>query len=149
MVGSLTATVVSATVLTTLTWRHTVPPAVGTVLAFIAGALVNFAVFRFWTWRHTMIRQARAIGRDFAKFSMIAVATAAIASGTTTLAGRYADHAGLDPFDRTLLIDGAYFGAFAVMFFAKFLILDRFVFGERSRRPADVAGDQVETTTPA
>ncbi len=146
-VGSLTASVVSAIVLTSLSWHHTVPPAVATLLAFVAGALVNFTVFRFWAWRHTLIREAGAVGRDFAKFSAVAVVTALIAAGTTTFAGRYADHAGFSSAQRSLLIDGCYFGAFAVMFVLKFLILDRFVFNEH--RQPDTARDHVENTTAA
>lgn len=146
-VGSLTASVVSAIVLTSLSWRHTVPPAVATILAFVAGALVNFSVFRFWTWRHTLVRQAGALGRDFVRFSAVAVVTALIAAGATTLAGRYADHGGLSPAERSLLINGCYFGSFAVMFVLKYLILDRFVFNERHRR--DTSRDQVENTTAA
>jgi putative flippase GtrA len=146
-VGSLTASVVSAIVLTSLSWRHTVPPAVATVIAFVAGALVNFTVFRFWAWRHTLIRKAGAVGRDFARFSAVAAVTALIAAGATTLAGRHADHAGFSSAQRSLLINGCYFGAFAVMFVLKFLILDRFVFNERHR--AEISRDQVENTTAA
>ncbi len=146
-VGSLTASVVSAIVLTTLSWHHTVPPAVATVIAFVAGALVNFTVFRFWAWRHTLVRAAGAIGRDFVRFSAVAVVTALIAAGATTLAGRYADHSGFSSAQRSLLIDACYFGSFAVMFVLKFLILDRFVFNERHR--PDTSRDQVENTTPA
>ena len=132
-VGSLSASVVSAIVLTSLSWHHTVPPAAATVVTFVAGALVNFTVFRFWAWRHTLIREVGAVGRDFVKFSAVAIVTALIAAGTTTLAGRYADHSGLSSAQRTLLIDGSYFGTFAVMFLIKFVILDRFVFNEHRR----------------
>jgi putative flippase GtrA len=151
-VGSLSASVVSAILLTSLSWHHTVAPAVATVIAFVAGALVNFSVFRFWAWRHTLIPEAGAVGRDFAKFSAVAVVTALIAAGTTTLAGRYADHAGFSSAQRSLLIDGCYFGAFAVMFLLKFLILDRFVFNEH-RQPdsesAHVEHPAAAVTTPA
>ncbi len=144
-VGSATASVVSAIVLAALTWRHTVPTPVATVIAFVAGALVNFSVYRFWAWRHTVTRKARALSKDFAMYAVVAVASFFGAVGTTTLAGRYAAHAGLDPLARTLLLEGSYFFAFAVMFVAKFLILDRFVFVARHR--AEVSRDQVETTT--
>ena len=146
-VGSLTASLVSAIVLTGLSWHHTVSPAVTTVIAFVAGALVNFSIFRFWAWRHTLVREAGALGRDFARYSAVAVVTALIAAAATTFAGRYADHAGFSSAQRSLLIDGCYFGVFGVMFVLKFLILDRFVFNERHR--PDTARDQVESTTSA
>jgi putative flippase GtrA len=145
-VGSVTASIVSAIVLTGLSWRHTVPPAVATVIAFVTGALVNFAVYRFWAWRHTLVREIGALGRDFAKFSAVAVVTALIAAGATTFAGRYADHAGFSSAQRSLLIDVCYFGVFGVMLALKFVILDRFVFNEHHR--VDTSRDQVENTTP-
>jgi len=146
-VGSAIASIVSAIVLAALVHGHHVTPAVASICAFIAGALVNFAIYRFWAWRHTITRAAAAIGKDFVKYAVIAVSTAAIATGTTFLAGRYADHAGLGSDMRVLLLEGSYFAAFAVMFVVKFLILDRYVFVQRHR--AEVSRDQVENTTPA
>ena len=146
-VGSATASLVSFIVLAVVSWDRSVPDAVASVIAFIAGALVNFCVYRFWAWRHTVTREAKALGRDFGRYAVIAVSTALIATGTTTLAGRYADHAGLGSAARTLLLEGSYFSAFALMFVVKFLLLDRFVFAARHR--ADVSRDQVENTTPA
>ena len=146
-VGSATASLVSFIVLAVVSWDRSVPDAVASVIAFIAGALVNFCVYRFWAWRHTVTRKAKALGRDFGRYAVIAVSTALIATGTTTLAGRYADHAGLGSAARTLLLEGSYFSAFALMFVVKFLLLDRFVFAARHR--ADVSRDQVENTTPA
>jgi hypothetical protein len=117
-------------------------PRGATVISFCAGALVNFLTFRFWAWRSGSqprlgpdeggpSRRAvgGAVGRDFVKFAVVAVATALVALGATTLADGYARHAGLDPTTRTIVVEGSYFGAFALMFVAKFLVLDRFVFG--------------------
>ena len=145
--GSAVASAVSAIVLAVLVHGHHVQPAVASIIAFIAGAVVNFALYRFWAWRHTVTRAAKAIGKDFARYAVIAVSTALIATGTTSIAGVYADRAGLGSGQRTLLLEGSYFGAFALMFVAKFLILDRYVFVHRHR--ADVSRDQVENTTPA
>jgi putative flippase GtrA len=139
-VGSAIASVVSAAVLAATAWTSIVAPAVSSVIAFIAGALVNFAVYRFWAWPHTVTRAVAAIGRDFARYAVIAVSTAAVATGATYVAGEYADHAALGSAARTLLLEGSFFGAFAVMFAAKFVILDRYVFVHRRAETASDAG---------
>jgi len=130
-VGSAIASLVSAVVLAVTAWTSVVAPAVASVVAFVAGAVVNFVVYRFWAWRHTVTRAIATIGRDLAGYAVIAVSTAVIATGATYLAGRYADHAALGSAARTLLLEGAYFGVFAVMFAVKFVILDRYVFVHR------------------
>jgi putative flippase GtrA len=146
-VGSAIASAVSAVVLAVTAWTSIVAPAVASVVAFVAGAIVNFAVYRFWAWRHTVTRAVAAIGRDFAGYAVIAVSTAALATGATYLAGRYADHAALGSAARTLLLEGSYFGVFALMFAAKFVILDRYVFVHRRAEPARDAGTHAPEPT--
>jgi putative flippase GtrA len=119
-------------------------PAASSVVAFCAGALVAFVINRLWAWQR---RNTTGIGRDFVRYWIVAIATALIALGCTTLADRYAHGAGLDKFDRTVIVEAAYFGSYAVTFVAKFLLLDRFVFGPRDRVPR--SRDQVENTTRA
>jgi putative flippase GtrA len=135
-VGSLVASLISAAALA-LVYRAGAGPRIATIVAFCAGAAVNFAIFRFWAWRDT----AGRIGHDLARFAVVAVGTALIALGTTSLADGYARDAGLDETVRTLVVEGSYFGAFAAMFVVKFVVLDRFVFNRRDR-----SRDQVDTT---
>jgi putative flippase GtrA len=153
-VGSAVASAVSAITLALVYHAIGTGPQVASLTAFIAGALVNFLLYRFWAWRATLTPDAerpRRFAGDVLKYSAVAVTTALVALGTTTLADHYARAHHLADGDRTLLVEGSYFGAFAVMFVAKFVVLDRFVF--TSAKDDDdatrLSRSQVETTTRA
>jgi putative flippase GtrA len=146
-VGSAAASVVSAATLAGAYQGIGLGPRVSSSSAFCAGAVVNFLIGRFWAWRATVDPGAAAVRRDFLRYAVVAVATALVALATTTVADRWARAAGLSAAMRTLVVEGSYFGAFAVMFIAKFLILDRYVF--RARDNSVRSRDQVENTTPA
>ena len=146
-VGSATASAVSAVTLAAAYQGIGLDPRVSSISAFCAGALVNFLIYRFWAWRATVEAGAAAVRRDFLKFAVVATGTALVALATTTIADAWARSAGLSTGLRTLVVEGSYFGAFAVMFIAKFLILDRYVF--RARAASARSRDQVENTTPA
>jgi putative flippase GtrA len=113
-----------------------------TVAGFCAGALVAFVVNRVWSWQ---LREASGVGRDFVRYWVVSIVTFLIALACTTIANAYAH--GLDQVTRTLVIEAAYFGSYAVTFVAKFVLLDRFVFGSSNREPRSRA--QVENTTRA
>jgi putative flippase GtrA len=136
-VGSALASVTSAITLAVVFHALGAGPQVASITAFIGGALVNFLLYRFWAWRAT-IQETRMTG-DVLKFSLVAVATALVALSATTIADHYAKAEDLSGWVRTLVIEGAYFGSFAVMFVAKFLVLDRFVFSARKRSAATEA----------
>lgn len=146
--GSAVASVTSAMVLAAAYRGFGTGPRVASTIAFVAGAIVNFLIYRFWAWK---LRDRAGVGRDFWKFAIVSVTTALIALGTTTLADAYARQAGFSGTERTLIVEAAYFGAFGVMFVAKFLVLDRFVFNARPRSANDLerSRDQVESTTRA
>jgi putative flippase GtrA len=151
-VGSAVASAVSAITLALVYHAIGSGPQVASVTAFIAGALVNFLLYRFWAWRATLTPDAerpRRFAGDVIKYSAVAVTTALVALGTTTLADHYARAHDLTDGDRTLLVEASYFGAFAVMFVAKFVVLDRFVF-RSAKDDVDatlLSRSQVETTT--
>jgi putative flippase GtrA len=146
-VGSAAASVVSAISFAVLYQGIGLGPRASSIISFAGGALVNFLVYRFWAWRATADAGGRAVRRDFLKYAVIAVTTALVAVGTTTIADKWARSAGLSGSLRTLVVEASYFGAFGVMFIAKFLILDRYVF--RAREASARSRDQVENTTPA
>ncbi len=151
-IGSAVASTVSALTLAFVYHGIGSGPQVASITAFIAGALVNFLLYRFWAWRSAMPahESAKRFTGDVLKYVVVAACTAVVALATTSIADHYAraDHLGDDA--RTLIVEGSYFGAFAVMFVAKFLVLDRFVFtsgkGSEDRR---LSRSQVETTTRA
>lgn len=117
--------------------------ALATIAGFCSGALVAFIVNRVWSWQ---VRDVTGVGRDFVRYWVVSIVTFLIALSCTTIADRYARSAGLDQLLRTSVIEGAYFGSYAVTFVAKYVLLDRFVFGSaRDRR----SRAQVENTTRA
>jgi putative flippase GtrA len=125
-VGSVAATVVSAVVFA-LGYRWLgLGPRSTSVAAFACGAVVNFVVNRFWAWDR---RRLPGLGRDLASYAVIALLTAGGAAGITTLAERYAVRVGASENYRAVLVEVAYFGAYALMFGVKFVLLDRLVFG--------------------
>jgi putative flippase GtrA len=142
--SSVVASLVSAATLAGAYHVFHLGPA-SSVLAFVAGALVAFAMNRLWAWQH---HERAGLGRQFGRYVIVAVITGLIAFGCTSVADRYADSAHLDGLMRLLVVEGAYFGSFAVTLVAKFVVLDRFVFNTSSSR-AIRSRDQVENTTRA
>jgi putative flippase GtrA len=128
--GSVLATLTSAVVFP-LVYRaaHAGPP-IATFAAFAAGAAVSFAVNRFWTWNR---RQRAGMGRDLFGFLAVAGSVAILAAVATSITDFYANRAGVDSNHRTVLVETAYLGTYAVMFLVKFLLLDRLVFRTRDR----------------
>jgi putative flippase GtrA len=110
--------------------------------AFVAGATVAFVINRTWAWQR---HDKSGLGRDIARYSVVAIGTAVVATIGTSIADHYAVRAGLGPDARTLVQEGAYFGSYTLTFVAKFLLLDRFVFV----RADEDSRDQVENTTSA
>jgi putative flippase GtrA len=142
-VSSAAASATSAITLAAL-YLAGVAAAVATVAAFCAGALVSFVISRFWAWRHSLRREATAIARNLAGYIAVVVTTALIATGAAVITDHATRQAGFAANTRALLIEVAYFGAFAVTFVAKFLVLDRYVFAGSERR----SRAQVDRTTP-
>jgi putative flippase GtrA len=116
---------------------------VAAVAAFVTGATVAFIVNRFWAWRG---RETDSAGRDLVRYWLVVVATAVIALACTHFADAYAKDHGLTGAIRTVVVEGAYFGSYAVTFVAKFFVLDRFVFTSTRALRSRV---QVENTTRA
>lgn len=144
-IGSGCASATSAATLWLLYHEAGASTTVSSTAAFCAGAVVNFVIYRFWAWRATVRKEVGALGRDLAGFAIVAVTTALFAVATTGLTDRAARHAGISADTRGLLVEGAYFGAFAVTFAFKFIALDRWVFAGTARR----SRTQVDTTTRA
>ena len=141
--GSVLASVVSAATIVVGYGIIGLGASISAVVAFITGASVAFVVNRFWAWRE---RTSRGAGRDLVRYWLVAVVTALIALTCTQLADHYAAGAGLTGFIRTAVVEGAYFGSYAVTFVAKYFVLDRFVFSpDRELR----SRNQVESTTRA
>jgi putative flippase GtrA len=130
MIASGLATLTSAVVFPLVYRGADAGPRVATFAAFAAGAAVSFVVNRTWTWNR---RQRAGLGRDMVTFLVVAGSVAVLAAIVTSITEFYANRMGAGADQRTILVEIAYLGTYAVMFVLKFLLLDRWVFRSRSR----------------
>jgi putative flippase GtrA len=135
LVGSLLATATSAVVFAVAYSVLHLGPRPSTAVAFVAGAVVNFAANRFWAWGR---RRRAGLGRDALAYAALSLFTAVIAAQATATAESHA--AQLTDTYRAVVVESSYFAVYGAMFLVKFLVLDRIVFATRSR-------SQVEQTT--
>lgn len=107
-------------------------PSVASVIAFVAGAVPNYLMNRYWAWRQT--DRIRA-GRELLPYIVIIVATAALASVITTAADAWLHDRVASHVWQVLLVGIAFLGTYGVMFVIKFFLFDRFIFvGSRDGR---------------
>lgn len=124
--------------------------------AFLAGAVPNFLVHRFWTWRRS---GPVTIRRELLPYLAVIAFNGLVAIGITTgvdrlLGGAIADHAA-----RTVVLAVTFTISYLPLFVLKFALLDRWVFGcadnraPRRRRARDCRAQdsraQVPTSTRA
>ena len=148
--GTVVSTACSQLTLILLFGVFDVSAAVSGAVAFVAGAIPNFLIHRFWTWRRSGPVGMR---RELVPYLAVITFSGLVAVGITTgadrlLGGAIADHAW-----RTAVIAVVYGASYLPVFVLKFTLLDRLVFGteyERTRwRRARVSRDQVPTSTRA
>jgi len=106
--------------------------------AFLAGAVPNFLIHRFWTWRRSGPVRMR---RELLPYLAVITFNGLVAIGITTrvdqlVSGTIDDHA-----VRTAVLAVAFTVSYLPLFVLKFALLDRLVFGcsddRRPSRPSD------------
>lgn len=119
--------------------------AISGALAFLAGAVPNFLLQRYWTWQ----RSGR-IGLRGEMLPYLAVIgfNALVATGLTAAAERVIAAAVADHVVRTALATVAFGASYLLLFVLKFVLLDRLVFGAAARRE-ERSRHQVPTITRA
>jgi putative flippase GtrA len=123
--GSLLATAASAGVFALVYRVGGTGPRAATFAAFAAGAVVSFVVNRSWTWNR---RHRAGLRRDIAAFLAVVGSIAVLAAIATSVTESYAYRIGAGDGERTVLVETAYLGTYALMFLVKFVLLDRWVF---------------------
>jgi putative flippase GtrA len=147
-VGTVVSTVCSQLAFVLLFGVLDASAAVSGTGAFLAGAVPNFVIHRFWTWQRSGPVGMR---RELLPYLAVITASGLVAIGITTgvdqLAGASIDDHAL----RTALIAAVFSLSYLPIFVVKFVLLDRLVFGgeERSRRCAQDSHDHVPTSTRA
>ncbi len=117
-------------------------------VAFVAGAVPNFLIHRFWTWRRGGPVRIR---RELVPYLGVIIISGLVAIGMTTsvdqLIGQTIDDRAL----RTLVVAVAFNASYLPLFILKFALLDRLVFGrdEATLRRVERSRHQVPTITRA
>ena len=119
----------------------------GTV-AFVAGAVPNFLIHRFWTWRRG---GPVGIRRELVPYLGVISVSGLVAIGMTTGVDRLIGQTIDDRALRTLVVAVAFNASYLPLFILKFALLDRLVFGrdEATLRRVERSRHQVPTITRA
>jgi putative flippase GtrA len=128
VIALVTSVVVFALLYVILGGKHTTICSIG---AFLAGAIPNWILNRRWAWK---IRGEVAFLREIVAYIAISgVVLVASSLGTGAMQVWVKHHVTPHHGIRVLLVTGAYVFVQAVMFAAKFVIYEHWVFAGRSR----------------
>ena len=131
--SSVIAGVISEAVFVVAYWFGAVP-LVASLLAFVAGAVPNYLMNRYWAWQR---RGRPDRTREVLPYVVIVVVTALTAILVTTAADRWVrDHVAAHALQVTL-VGAAFLATYGAMFVLKFVLFDRFIFVERAAGTPD------------
>jgi putative flippase GtrA len=131
--SSVIAGVISEAVFVVTYWFAAVPLA-ASLLAFVAGAVPNYLMNRYWAWQR---RGRPDRTREVLPYVVIVVVTALTAILVTTAADRWVrDHVAAHALQVTL-VGAAFLATYGAMFVLKFVLFDRFIFVERAAGTPD------------
>ncbi len=130
-VGSVIAFAMSNIVFALVYWP-TDKPFAASAAGFLAGAIPNWILNRRWAWQQT--------GRPPAKQIITYTLVSAVVLVTTSLATKWTNHqvahvwhVGQGHGLRVMIVTAAYVAVTVVLFVAKFVVYEFWVFSERSR----------------
>ncbi|WP_034274796.1 GtrA family protein [Haloechinothrix halophila] len=101
------------------------------VIAFVAGAIPNYLLNRYWAWQQ---RGRADRKRETLPYVVIVIVTAVTAIGVTTLADSWAQAHIASHSWRTILVGAVYLATYGFMFIVKFVLFDRLIFANRGAR---------------
>jgi putative flippase GtrA len=100
------------------------------VAGFIAGAIPNWILNRRWAWR---VEGRIAFGREVVAYVIVSALTLFITAETTAWTQRHVQSIPAHHGIRVLLVTGSYLAVFAVLFVARFMVYEVWIFSGRSR----------------
>lgn len=116
------------------------------ILAFIAGALPNWILNRRWAWERT---GELNVAREVIGYTLISlVALAASSAGTGWVDALLRRHLGHQQSLRVLLVTLAYVAVQGLLFGAKFIAYDAYVFAEGGSLRIALGGRRASRLTP-
>jgi putative flippase GtrA len=128
--GSVIALVTSVVVFALL-YVLGVGTTVDSIAAFVAGAVPNWILNRRWAWERTGKVE---VAREVVGYTIVSVlALVASSAGTGWTQSWVKSHVAAHHGYRVVLVTGAYVLVQALLFVAKFVVYDRWVFTGRSR----------------
>jgi len=130
-VGSVVALVTSVVVFA-LMLTAGAGTTVDSITAFIAGAIPNWVLNRRWAWERS--DQKVDVGREVIGYTIISLISLAASSAGTGWTHTWVNgHVGAGSGARVILVTGSYVAVQAILFLAKFVVYDRWVFTGESR----------------
>ena len=116
------------------------------ILAFVAGAVPNWVLNRRWAWQ--MDGQV-AFMREIVGYVLVSLVSLVVSSAATGFTNH--EVASIPPHHgiRVIIVTGSYVLVQAILFVAKFLVYERWVFSGRSLRAAVRSRHQVWTAARA
>ena len=131
--ASVVAGIISEVVFVVTYW-FAANPLVASLLAFVAGAVPNYLMNRYWAWQR---RGRPDRSRELLPYVVIVIVTALIAILVTTAADRWVrEHVTAHALQVTLVAI-AFLATYGTMFVLKFVLFDRFIFVDRAARTPD------------
>jgi putative flippase GtrA len=126
--ASVVAGIISEVVFVVVYWFGVIP-LVASLLAFVAGAVPNYLMNRYWAWQR---RGRPDRTRELLPYVVIVIVTAVTAILVTTAADRWVrDHVAAHALQVTLVAT-AFLATYGTMFVLKFVLFDRFIFADRA-----------------
>lgn len=95
------------------------------ILATSVGGVPSYYLNRNWAWGKS---GKSHLWREVVPFWVIAFIGLAFSTWSSDFAESYVERHGIVGLARTGVVDGAYFGAFAVLWLLKFIIFNKFLF---------------------
>ncbi|RFS83441.1 GtrA family protein [Actinomadura spongiicola] len=138
-VGSVLAAVLSEATLLLTYGPGLLGPGAASVVAWGAGAALNYVLNRWWAWG----RRGRAsLWRELVPYWVIAVASMVLSAWATGAADRFAPRLVESDALRTAFVGGAFLAVYGVMFVVKFVLFHYFVFaGAPTTRSAEAGAE--------
>ena len=131
--ASVVAGIISEVVFVVTYW-FAANPLVASLVAFVAGAVPNYLMNRYWAWQR---RGRPDRSRELLPYVVIVIVTALIAILVTTAADRWVrEHVTAHALQVTLVAI-AFLATYGTMFVLKFVLFDRFIFVDRAARTPD------------
>jgi putative flippase GtrA len=142
---SAISTSVTLSLLGVMIYTKTLSAGWANVLATGAGTIPSFELNRRWVWAKS---GRRSVMKEVVPFCTLSFGELALSTVAVSLAARWSAASGLGNAAVTLISQAANVSTFGALWALQYVLLDRALFGRRSRRQAGTAVDFEELPAP-